>query len=234
MASTTTTTKPWSQRPDESAKAFAAFEVYRELGAKRTVPDAYRQSTGRPQAKQAGGSWNAWAKKYGWADRARAWDERQATTRTQAAVQETRRQGRKYAQIRDQVLQEGIERWRKRLRQSDIAADMPLTTQTVHRDGNTIVIEAVDPEVHRKAMVIASKAQERLLELIDRGMAIESAAAAEVANREAAARPVGEVTDAEKKIEAWRAEQRKRFLTLPSEPPDDLPSSPHGDQAAPG
>jgi hypothetical protein len=223
------TLKPWEQRPDESAQAYAGFEVYRKLGPKRTIdkagliiapPDEGAQ---KGRKRGATGRIREWAKRFDWASRARAWDERRATVHTQAVEQETRRQGRRFAQIRDQILVEGIERWLNRLKQSDLAAAMPLTTQTVHRDGKTVVIEATDLEVHRKAMVIASKSQERLLELVDRGLAIESAVAAEVAERETSARPVGEVSAAEKRLEAWRAAQRKAYLTLSPVPPDDPP-----------
>lgn len=67
---------PWLRQPDETSKAFAAFCVFRDLGEKRTVTDAYRQSTGRRSASQPPGHWRAWAKRHRWAERAAAFDRR--------------------------------------------------------------------------------------------------------------------------------------------------------------
>lgn len=218
--------KPWEQQPDESGTAFLAFQAYLKLGPSRTVRDAYRQRTGNAQATQAGGSWNKWVKQHRWQERARAHDDHIAGLHQKGVDQGAVRRGRKFAQIRDEFIAEGIERWRNRLRQTDLAATMPLTTQTVHRDGKTVVIEATDFEIHRKATVVAAKAQESALVLINMGLEIESAVAAEVAERDSAARPVGEISDAQKRLEAWRAAQRKSYLTLTPVPPDDPPDDP--------
>lgn len=59
---------PWEQRDGESAKAFEAFKVYRDLGAKRSITlvcerlDKTRALIGR------------WSAKYQWVTRAAAWD----------------------------------------------------------------------------------------------------------------------------------------------------------------
>jgi hypothetical protein len=65
---------PWVQQPGESGAAFRAFSVYRDMGPCRTVVEAYRQTKGKPSARQAAGTWNAWAARWRWAERARTYD----------------------------------------------------------------------------------------------------------------------------------------------------------------
>jgi hypothetical protein len=65
---------PYEHQPGETAKAFAAFVVFRDLGPERSVLKAYRQKTGKKQAKQATGVWNGWATTHNWHSRAAAWE----------------------------------------------------------------------------------------------------------------------------------------------------------------
>jgi hypothetical protein len=41
------TAQPFERRSDESAKAYAAFVIFRDLGPNRSVLKAYRQGTGK-------------------------------------------------------------------------------------------------------------------------------------------------------------------------------------------
>lgn len=68
--------QPWERLTTESAQAYAAFCVYRDMGAGRSVVRAYEQSGGKEGAKQASGRWNGWAKRHRWAERAKAFDDR--------------------------------------------------------------------------------------------------------------------------------------------------------------
>ena len=63
----------WEQLAGESAKAFAAFAVYRDLGAQRSISAAYRQSSG--SAAAAAGTWNGWSTEHEWVARAEAYDK---------------------------------------------------------------------------------------------------------------------------------------------------------------
>lgn len=64
---------PWEQWPNESARAFAAFCLYRDLGPNRSLVNAYRLQKGCERATISG-CWSRWRKKYYWKDRAKAFD----------------------------------------------------------------------------------------------------------------------------------------------------------------
>jgi hypothetical protein len=75
--------KLWDRRADESAAAFAKFEIYRDLPAvERAVNAPYARHSGRDRPK-APGSWYELAARFEWEERARAWDleERRACER---------------------------------------------------------------------------------------------------------------------------------------------------------
>ncbi len=78
----------WEIQPGESAKAFAAFAVYRRLGSTRTVEETWRQYRSRPgdghepsgqhAAPRAMPYFSEWAVKWRWQEHALAWDQEQA------------------------------------------------------------------------------------------------------------------------------------------------------------
>ena len=75
--------RPWNMRPDETSKAYQAFEVYRDLGAERSLEKAHRQlTTGSPLdvLKQ-------WSSKHDWQARVRAFDEYVASRAADKAVE---------------------------------------------------------------------------------------------------------------------------------------------------
>jgi hypothetical protein len=75
--------RPWDRRADETAAAFAKFEIFRDLPAvERAVNAAYARHSGRDRPK-APGSWYELAARFEWEERARAWDleERRASER---------------------------------------------------------------------------------------------------------------------------------------------------------
>jgi hypothetical protein len=92
---------PWDQQAGESAKAYAAFCLYRDLGPQRSLDEAsrrYHQPAGQegPQPpskrlRRASGTIRRWAQRWDWQTRARAWDqeiERLKQVQQQAAVKE--------------------------------------------------------------------------------------------------------------------------------------------------
>lgn len=61
--------QPWDIRPDEPAKAYTAFAIYRDLGPGRSLEMVSRDGAGLlPNLKR-------WSAKYGWVERTRLWDE---------------------------------------------------------------------------------------------------------------------------------------------------------------
>jgi len=70
----------WDRQEEESAAAYAAFCIYRDLGASRSVDSAAaasRQATGKPQANKknrAPDVWFSWSSRFQWVARARAYD----------------------------------------------------------------------------------------------------------------------------------------------------------------
>lgn len=82
----------WERRRDESDKAFAAFSIYRDLGAGRSIDAAYREHVVREQGQnrgetgagatrapaKAGGRapshWQTWSARFAWPERAAAYD----------------------------------------------------------------------------------------------------------------------------------------------------------------
>lgn len=59
---------PWDRQPGETSKAYAAFQVYLDLGADRSLRRT-AEALSRSEALLKG-----WSSKHGWPDRARAWD----------------------------------------------------------------------------------------------------------------------------------------------------------------
>ncbi|HUM43488.1 MAG TPA: hypothetical protein PKI14_11125 [Fervidobacterium sp.] len=61
----------WDRQPGESAKAYAAFCAYRDLGAERSL-EKVRHLLDKPRTKKWLGVWSA---KYNWVERAKAYDD---------------------------------------------------------------------------------------------------------------------------------------------------------------
>ena len=65
---------PWDRRTAETARAFAAFRVYCELGAHRSVRESWRQNSGETAVSGTLRTWEAWSSKNAWVSRASARD----------------------------------------------------------------------------------------------------------------------------------------------------------------
>lgn len=69
----------WVQLDDESARAYEAFCVYRDLGAQRSLNGAYQRQSGATSA--APGTWTAWSGDHAWVARAEAYDKHREAER---------------------------------------------------------------------------------------------------------------------------------------------------------
>lgn len=131
----------------ESAKAYAAFVVYRDLGVQRSLQKAWERYTDGNK-KGMPGYFGEWSRKFNWVARAEAWDaERQAIADEAAtqALEEMVREGRK------EVIQRGIEDYRRLLEHFDNAlANIQSVTRT---DGGYVT----DPKTGERVKVVTVK-----------------------------------------------------------------------------
>jgi hypothetical protein len=121
---------PWERWPGESAKAYVAFCLFRDLGPRRSLDAASRRyHHPGPEAPpppggrlpRASGTIRRWAQRWSWVERARAWD--QETERLQqvehlAAIQEMAQRHAKEALL---MQNKAIERLRQ-LRPEELGA----------------------------------------------------------------------------------------------------------------
>jgi hypothetical protein len=73
--------QPWDRQPGETAKAFAAFRRFLELGATRSLSKAAKA------ASRSVGLYKRWSRQWGWVERAAAWDGGQAREADRARQQ---------------------------------------------------------------------------------------------------------------------------------------------------
>jgi len=71
----------WERMEGEPARAYECFELTRSLGLGRSILEAYRQETGKHQAKQVSGTWNGWVARWRWQERFAASDAHDARER---------------------------------------------------------------------------------------------------------------------------------------------------------
>lgn len=96
--------EPWAQQPDEGAEAYAAFEVYRDMGYARSY---------RAAAQQVGKSHSLidrWGKQWAWALRATSWDADQAKKSAVQQMQQRDAARKRHAGIARSVLGKALER----------------------------------------------------------------------------------------------------------------------------
>jgi hypothetical protein len=82
----------WDQLPGESAKAYAAFCLYRDQGPRRSLDEASRLYHSQPpmaakappagRRRRASGQIRLWAQRWNWSARAWAWDQELARVKT--------------------------------------------------------------------------------------------------------------------------------------------------------
>lgn len=71
--------QPWEQQPQEPPRWYARFEIFRRMGPRRTLNEAFRIA-GEAEGfhgKSASGSWKQQARLWKWRERAEAWDAAQ-------------------------------------------------------------------------------------------------------------------------------------------------------------
>ncbi len=131
----------WTRRPGETSAAYAAFCTYRDLGPSRSLAEAYRQRTGKEQAKQAGGNWTSWYRRNEWKNRAESYDAYLDEEKRRAEAQKWRQRGEDLVEEQYKIAVAMLEKVRQML-------NFPLVRQTVEQkdeDGRPVrvIIEPV-------------------------------------------------------------------------------------------
>lgn len=96
---------PWERLDDEGPQAFMAFNIYRELGPRRTLNEASRAYHKRPESQQgepdarphASGIMQDWSSSYAWRSRAMAWDEYVESQRRDVQIKAVRDMAERHA-----------------------------------------------------------------------------------------------------------------------------------------
>lgn len=88
---------PWEQQPGESAKAFEAFAIYRDMGVERSV----RKVTQRLNKSLT--LIGKWSSRYNWPERARAYDRELDRQAREQAVRSVRQMTDRHIRIAMQL-----------------------------------------------------------------------------------------------------------------------------------
>ncbi len=91
----------WDRQSGEPENCYRAFCTYRDMGAGRTVPAAFRQQSGNNQATQAAGAWNRWSARYEWKPRALDYDRHLGSAARRGIDRATEDAAAKWARRRD-------------------------------------------------------------------------------------------------------------------------------------
>jgi hypothetical protein len=100
-------TVPWEQLPGESAKAYAAFCLYRDLGPRRSLDEASRSYHGhgsgadgdRPaRRRRASGTIRRWADRWNWPARACAWDQERMRVQASEELEAVKEMAKRHLQ----------------------------------------------------------------------------------------------------------------------------------------
>lgn len=94
---------PWDQVLRETAKAFAAFIIYREMAAhRRSIVEVSREQGKHVKLIER------WATRYGWLDRARAYDKFIDREQQKGAAEGARAMGRRHAENARKIIAIGM------------------------------------------------------------------------------------------------------------------------------
>jgi hypothetical protein len=131
----------FEKQPGESDRAWAGFQIYRDLGQARSIDKAYRIYTGQKESdKRASGRFTKWSQDHDWLDRAQAYDDYHEMVRREAIEQYERREGvdltRRAVRVQEELL--GVKELL--LLKLQAMAQWPLErTEEESEDGKTIV-----------------------------------------------------------------------------------------------
>lgn len=101
-----TMSKPWMRVKNETAKAFEAFCIYRDLGPGRTIPDVQSFYSKSPSYIR---QLHEWSRTYDWVKRAAAFDDMIAERTAEASADRAIRAAARHAEAGKRLIEKGIE-----------------------------------------------------------------------------------------------------------------------------
>jgi hypothetical protein len=128
----------YDRETDESAKAFEAWTVYRDLGAERSLQKASEMYYGHGANV---GQFERWSRRYGWVERARAFDVEREMVRRSAIEDHLKTQAGDYAAREARIEERILEIREQAAEQSLKMLEYPLTERQILREdeeGNKI------------------------------------------------------------------------------------------------
>lgn len=142
----TYTAAAWERQPDESERAFAAFRTWLEVDPiqGRSLINAYRQFSGRPEVKKPPGYFRDWFSKYHWEDRARRYDNDLLRQEKESEWKAIVAERKKLKERRTYIAESGYEAAEKLIAKAYEILKAPtfhqkLVKEEVGPDGQTIV-----------------------------------------------------------------------------------------------
>ncbi len=97
---------PWIRKRKETAKSYAAFTLYRDLGPNRSLVKVGRAMG----AKKSYTKWlEEWSRKFEWVARAELWDDHKDELRRKAGINGARAAARRFAEAADLLAKEALE-----------------------------------------------------------------------------------------------------------------------------
>jgi hypothetical protein len=128
----------YDRETDESAKAFEAWTVYRDLGAERSLQKASEMYYGHGGNV---GQFERWSRRFSWVERVRAFDVEREMIRRSAIEDHLRAQAEDYAAREARIQERLLEIREQAAEQSLTMLKYPLTEQYIDRkdeEGNKI------------------------------------------------------------------------------------------------
>lgn len=170
-----TKSEPWERRDDESAKAYEAYQLYRESGAKRStakVAVSLRKSKGLIQR---------WSRRHQWGIRTRAYDERIAKAQAAEELTSADRMNKRHI-AESQKMQETVLRYLKdfdpkRLQARDVPAWLKVATEMERKcmglDQGSQVSVGVQVNIDDRQVILATKLYPKAVSMLTEGQRAE-------------------------------------------------------------
>ena len=120
----------WGPQPGESAKAFAAFETFRDLGPQRTLREAAGIHYGRETPSQ--GQYDTlrrWSRQHAWAERVEHFDRWLQLERRDAVQEHVQRKAEDFARRESELREKALEVRERAMEKALLMMKSPLYTQ---------------------------------------------------------------------------------------------------------